>query len=275
MGRYDRCTRCGRCVFGCPGGAKWDARQFLAQARDKGADVIERCTVEQVEIRGGVATGVRARVGRRRVFYDADLVMVAAGGFGTPALLERSGIPCEPRLFVDPVLCVAGVRKGVSYQNEISMPFIVQRDRYMLAPYLDYLSFYFDRRWRQPLDGILPLMVKLADTPSGTVRGNGVTVRLSAEDRGRFLEGLALCREILRRFGIAEEEMYPGTINAGHPGGTLPLTRKEAATLHHDRLPANVYVADATLLPESLGNPPILTIIALAKRIGRLCTGRV
>ena len=32
-----------------------------------------------------------------------------------------------------------------------------------------------------------------------------------------------------------------------------------------DRLPENLYV------PKSLGNPPILTIIAMAKRIGKIC----
>ncbi|HET6814855.1 MAG TPA: GMC oxidoreductase [Actinomycetota bacterium] len=37
----------------------------------------------------------------------------------------------------------------------------------------------------------------------------------------------------------------------------------------------NVYVADASLFPESLGNPPILTIVAMAKRIGRLLAGEV
>jgi choline dehydrogenase-like flavoprotein len=64
--------------------------------------------------------------------------------------------------------------------------------------------------------------------------------------------------------------MFLGTINAGHPGGMLPLTEREAESLHHARLPENLYVADATLLPESLGNPPILTIVALAKRISKL-----
>jgi choline dehydrogenase-like flavoprotein len=52
----------------------------------------------------------------------------------------------------------------------------------------------------------------------------------------------------------------------------LPLTRDSAASFHDGRLPNNVYVADASLFPESLGNPPILTIIAMAKRIGRLLT---
>jgi choline dehydrogenase-like flavoprotein len=51
----------------------------------------------------------------------------------------------------------------------------------------------------------------------------------------------------------------------------LPLTEASAPVVHDDRLPENVFVADATLLPRSLGNPPILTIIALAKRVARIC----
>ncbi len=45
------------------------------------------------------------------------------------------------------------------------------------------------------------------------------------------------------------------------------LTPSEKDTLHSPVLPDNVYVADATLLPKSMGNPPILTIMALAKKI--------
>src|SRR5690606_39039271 len=40
MGDYQRCIHCGRCVFGCPRGAKWDSRRFLALAQDRGAQVI-------------------------------------------------------------------------------------------------------------------------------------------------------------------------------------------------------------------------------------------
>lgn len=52
----------------------------------------------------------------------------------------------------------------------------------------------------------------------------------------------------------------------------LRLTEQEAETFHNNRLPKNLYVADATLFPESTGNPPILTIIAMAKRVGKLCS---
>jgi choline dehydrogenase-like flavoprotein len=53
----------------------------------------------------------------------------------------------------------------------------------------------------------------------------------------------------------------------------LPLTDASAPEVHDDRLPENFFVADATLFPQSLGNPPILTIIALAKRVARIWPG--
>ncbi|RPI58868.1 MAG: extracellular solute-binding protein, partial [Chloroflexi bacterium] len=58
-----RCRRCGRCVLGCPHGAKWDSRRFLDDARAKGARVLTGCRVREVVVRGGRAVGVRARVG--------------------------------------------------------------------------------------------------------------------------------------------------------------------------------------------------------------------
>ena len=70
--------------------------------------------------------------------------------------------------------------------------------------------------------------------------------------------------------GIAKSDLFFGTLNAGHPGGMLPLTREDAKTLHSPKLPDNVFLADATLLPESLGNPPILTIMALAKKVAKV-----
>ncbi|UKK52190.1 GMC oxidoreductase [Prevotella sp. E13-17] len=66
-----------------------------------------------------------------------------------------------------------------------------------------------------------------------------------------------------------EQDIFLGTLNAGHPGGMLPLTEAEAQTLHSPHLPDNLYVCDASLLPQSLGLPPILTIMALAKRIAK------
>lgn len=97
-----------------------------------------------------------------------------------------------------------------------------------------------------------------------------VYTRLTRTDRARFDEGAALARELMAAAGIDPGSTFPGVLNAGHPGGTLLLTEATATTCHDDRLPENVYVADATLLPCALGLPPILTIIALAKRVARI-----
>lgn len=271
MGDYDRCISCGRCVLGCAQGAKWDSRKFLDLAQAKGAKVVTGCRVERVVIRDGHAVGLLARQGWSRQFIPADLVVLCAGGLATPVILQDSGIPCEANLFVDPVLCVAAEYPDSRQVKELTMPFVVQRDRYILSPYFDFVSFFFNRAWNFPPDNILSLMIKLADTNGGRVADGRVEKELPVEDREKLREAVELCQEILAQFGIAREQTFLGTLNAGHPGGMLPLTDKEATTLHDARLPENLYVADACLLPRSLGNPPILTIIALAKRVSKLC----
>lgn len=269
MGRYERCAGCGRCVLGCPHRVKWDSREFLHAAEAKGTRIMTVHRVERIIHRDGRASGVIARVGIRRRFFPADLVILAAGGLGTPVILENSGIQCESRLFVDPVLTVAAPWRGARQAQELPMPFVVERERYIIAPYFDYLSFIFNKAWRGPSRNILGLMIKLADDPAGAVEPRRLVKTLTPADEARLADGVKVCREIFRRCGIAESQLVLGTINSGHPGGGLPLTEREAITLHHDRLPANLYVADATLLPRSLGAPPILTIMALAMKVAK------
>lgn len=269
MGSHESCRRCGRCVLGCPFGTKWDSRLFLRDATARGARLVTGCRATGLRIEGGRVKGVEAIRGWRRRFFAADLVVLAAGGLGTPAILQESGIACEPALFVDPVLCVAARRPGSLLNREISMPFAVQRDGYILSPYFDYLSYFFNRRWRPPADDTLSLMIKLADSGNGFLQGRRIRKGLSDADRRRLKGATDLCIGILGRLGIGKDDVFMGTLNAGHPGGMLPLGPGDADSLHPRRLPPNLYVADATLLPESLGNPPILTIMALAMRVAR------
>jgi choline dehydrogenase-like flavoprotein len=225
-----------------------------------------------VAIEQGRATGVWAREGLRRRFYPADLVVLAAGGLSTPVILQNSGIPCEPRLTVDPVLCVAMEWPDADQVREMEMPFVIQREGFILSPYFDYVSYLFSRDWRYPARNLLGIMIKLADENVGTVSRRQVCKPLTARDRSRLAEGVRLCAEMLELLRAKERptipsKMFLGTLNAGHPAGMLPLSERELATCHPDRLPPNLYVADATLLPAAPGNPQILTIIALAKRV--------
>ncbi|MEA2330280.1 MAG: hypothetical protein QOH58_418 [Thermoleophilaceae bacterium] len=85
--------------FGDRTGAKQStARTYLADARERGADVIVRCFAERVVTEGGRAAGVEAayadpETGRSgRVTVRAPRVVVACGALESPALLLRSGI---------------------------------------------------------------------------------------------------------------------------------------------------------------------------------------
>jgi choline dehydrogenase-like flavoprotein len=109
-------SRCGFCTFGCP----YDARRsslttFLRDALSTGARLYAATAAEQVEVRQGRATGVRARYREggtsRSVHVRARAVVVAAGALETPALLLRSGIrfPGVGGGFrIDPTTALAG-----------------------------------------------------------------------------------------------------------------------------------------------------------------------
>ncbi len=270
LGDYNRCVNCGKCVIGCSHGAKWDSRHYLREACANGAELFTGWRVEKVVINNGSASGVMARRGFRKRFFPADLIVLAAGGLGTPVILEKSGIKCEQKLFVDHVLTVAAEWKNCRQSRELSMPFVAQMDHFIIAPYFDHISFFFNKKWRRASQNLLGIMVKLADENEGGIERGKISKFLSTKDRERLTEGVAICIKMLMKLGVDEKDVFLGTVNAGHPGGMFPLTGNEAETFHNGRLPENLYIADASLFPMSLGNPPILTIIAMTKRISSI-----
>ena len=147
-------------------------------------------------------------------------------------ILENSGIECEKRLFVDPVLCVAAQWKGAFQNKEISMPFVVQRNGYILSPYFDYLSYFFNRDWIFPANDTLGIMIKIADSNTGTVTKKKIDKTLTEQDKEKLKDGMNICREIFTRLGVSEHQTFLGTVNAGHPGGMVPLTKEDAVTFH-------------------------------------------
>ena len=115
-------TQCGWCIFGCRhGGKQGTALTFLADAQSAGkATIVPNCRVTRVVHERGRVNGVRAvardagsSMGTEfKVVVRAPVVVVAAGGIETPALLLRSGVrhPALGRnLTLHPTSAVAGV----------------------------------------------------------------------------------------------------------------------------------------------------------------------
>lgn len=268
-----RCCNCGKCVLGCKHGAKWTSMKLLDGISKEQLTVLKHHKVLRFETdESGKATGVLCSNRGKRVRLNADLIVLAAGGIGTPRILQNSGIVCNDTFFGDPVLCVAAPWENARMDRSLPMPFAAQRDGYILSPYFDYLSFFFEPGWREePSNGILSLMIKLADDEIGSVTRRRIEKQLTEHDWEVLSYAVDDCIAIMEQLGVDPSTAFYGLVNEGHPGGTYPLTAKQAQSLHHDTLPENVYLADSTLLPSSMGNPPSLTIMALATKVAKAC----
>jgi choline dehydrogenase-like flavoprotein len=84
---------CGYCNAGCQQGCKQSTlKTYLQDAADAGTRFVVGCAVDRVLVRNGRAAGVAARVGDTELTVEAPVVVTAAGGLETPALLLRSRI---------------------------------------------------------------------------------------------------------------------------------------------------------------------------------------
>ncbi|QAA76030.1 MAG: hypothetical protein BIP78_0262 [Candidatus Bipolaricaulis sibiricus] len=262
----ERCVACGLCEVGCAVGAKWDARRFLSEVRQQGGEVRTATRVERVVLDRDRAVGVVAGGASVR----ADAVVLAAGAIGTAQILHRSGLPVADRLWVDVVVTLGGRLAGARQLDEPPMVWYAEGEGYILSSYLDILSHCFHPPWRRvPLADRVGLMVKLADEATGTVHADGsVDKALTLEDERALGEALDRAREVMEEAGVGGP-FVPGLPNAGHLGGTVPLTVQDAPSMHPASLPEGLWVADLSLAPLSQGLPTILTTAALALRVAR------
>ena len=89
---------CGYCNAGCQQGCKQSTLiTYLQDAADAGTRFVVGCAVDRVLVRDGRAAGVTATVrgedgSELALTVEAPVVVVAAGGLESPALLLRSGI---------------------------------------------------------------------------------------------------------------------------------------------------------------------------------------
>lgn len=271
-------SQCGaKCMLGCRCGAKWNAAEFVDDAVRAGAELKTRAVVERVLREDGHAVGVVGKINGALFTARAEKIILAAGGIGTPRILQQSGFPnAGEGLTLDTTVMLYGVTRERGSGNEPPMTYSWEnRDAgYMLSTLMDpWLSYPLVMRsqvrevlrWTQ-WNHLLGVMIKLEDEISGGVFADG-TIRkgLTARDTERLRDAAHAARKILVETGAEKNTLFMTPLRGTHPGSTARIGKIVDANLQTET--RGLYVCDASVFPRALARPTVLTIIALAKRL--------
>ena len=265
--REKDCIQCGKCAFGCPADAKWSGKDFVDDAVEAGAELICDAEVIKVITENGNACGVTYIKDDNEKSVFADTVILSAGAIGTTLILRNSGIEDAGReIFFDPFVSVGGYLKDINFNTEVQMAGLVVGENFVLSPH--FSSFI---RANIPDDSvtdedILSIMVKTPDECRGYVDDDGDVVKINTIQDIRYLaEGVATAGFILKEVGVDPNTIGSTVYRGAHPGGTAPIGK--IVDSNQETEIKGLFVSDASVLPISPGKPPILTILALSKRL--------
>jgi len=274
--------------MGCKCGAKWTAREYIKDATVAGADLLTETECESLILENGKVVGVKARCGDGAVKeYRSETVVLGAGGIGTPLLMQKAGIDeAGSGCFMDPTMVVYGEtgEEGTWRDPPVSVVSWEYYDSHgirlgtIIEPRLlmalnmakkspRYLGFAMNYK---KLAGIL---IKVKDDLSGGVSRDGtISKPLSEDDLARLEKGKKVAKDILRAMGCRRDKIVEGDIKGAHPSGTCRI-----GSVVNDNLETQIkglYVCDASVFPEALDRPTVITIIGLGKRLAtRLISG--
>lgn len=269
---------CGRCAFGCPYGAKRNARDLALAAVAAGAELVTGALVRRVLVTGGRARGVEYVLKGKVLNAEAGAVIAAAGGLGSPELLLNSGVPgAGGPFFYDPFVVVFGSAEKKFPAEEIPMAMgalLPESDCFLADMALPraYYSVLAARAGRPNKLAAYPrqlgLMVKTRDELGGSISAAGRPAKpFTAGEKARLDAGCARAEAILAAAGA--KDIFRSWPMASHPGGACAVGRVTDSGLMTKY--KGLYVCDASVIPGRWGRPPALTVLAL----GRYLAGRL
>ncbi len=227
------CTGSGRCLQGCPSGAKRSMEvSLLPRACARGARILCQARATRVVFRGRRATAVRGRMTRSGQRFEVRArrgVVLAASATGTPVLLARSGVrhrslgrhfQAHPGVglagvFDEEVRPWAGATQSWESAHHWEQRFKLESLGLPLALMVARLpGFGTALRRRLGQVGRVALWgIQVRARAQGTVRPGWITspdVRfdLTAEDLATFQRAMAVVAEMF--FAAGAREVWPG-----------------------------------------------------------------
>ena len=271
---------CDRCLFGCRRGAKWTSREYVYDALVHGARIVTQCDVQKVVTSGSEVSGVVAQTPKGTLVVNTGRVILAAGGLGTPIILQRSGIKGSgTHFFTDPMSVLVGCSSdGIGTWHEITYTFadeshvgeFVMGNVGAVNAFMAQIAAlhlpYARRLVRLPR--MVGMFVKLCDEPTGSIEPDGTLHKaFTLKDEETMAKGVDAAKKIMIRAGVIPETISVAKGIGGHPGGTAAIGRVVGTDLMTEV--KNLYVCDNSVMPRSGGIPPVLTLIALGKQFAR------
>jgi len=254
-----RCVGCGHCNQKCPNNAKWTAEWFVQNAVDNHATLIQDTAASKIISSNGRAVGIKA-IGPdgNEVTVEADKVVIAAGAMATPVLLQNSGLgSAGDRMFCHPFHVVHGPIPGRTIERESRAIFCKQ--------FLDEFGFTLAN---DAVAGELGIIIKTKDEPDGKIFSSGAFKKgFTPELLKNSRKSISVAKEILGKTGVNKSKIKVRFHAALHPGGTAAIGHIVDERMETEI--KNCFVADASVLPSSTGLPPLLTILALSRRLAK------
>ncbi|MBU2510740.1 GMC family oxidoreductase N-terminal domain-containing protein [bacterium] len=273
--------KCGAsCMLGCACGAKWNAAEWVDDAVASQVNLRTRANISKVLIQNGTVTGVEGHLQGKKFTAEADTVILSAGGLGSPRILQRSGFKdAGVGMTMDTTVMVYGFTKYSGTGMEPPMTWSWENDDagYMLStltdPWLLYPLVAIRKgigpaiRWLQ-WHKMLGIMIKLKDDVAGGVFPDGsISKPLTKGDEESLKHAENICHKILLEAGAKKETIFMTPQRGTHPSGTVRVGELLDKNLQTSI--KGLYVCDASVFPESLDRPTVLTIIGLGKRLAK------
>jgi choline dehydrogenase-like flavoprotein len=226
---------------------------------------------------------VRGRRGRSDFEVRAEHVVLAGGGLGSPMLLRTAGIEAGHGLAMDTTAMVYGSGRadGMGQDPPMTWSFEDAEHDVMFSTLVDpWLMYPIIMAVKGPTHALtwprwgrsLGVMIKLRDEISGGIDARGrVSKGLTEHDAARLDRAEAVARRILLAAGCDEGSLIRTPLRGTHPSATARIGDVVDEQLR-TRV-GNLYVCDASVFPEALGRPTVLTIMALGRRLAREIAG--
>lgn len=260
---------------------KWSALMYVREAMQNGATLLNHAKVTNVLLENKKAVGVEFKMKGQVYKVHANTVVLAGGGVATPVIMQKLGVNGVGKdFFFDPFINVVGQHPTLTRDREIpmstghyfkddgyimtdlQMPSLIQEG--IMATTVGRLGQWLGNRHSGAI------MIKTKDSLGGILAPGGWPIKLlNADDKRRMKDGIAKATKIMQKAGF--QNIYHTYYTAAHPGGTVPLGKFLDSNLKTQF--DNLYVCDASVIPDGCGVPPVTMIIALGKYLARGLAG--